>query len=73
MKNGFQLHTHSFPLHVTLCGGPWEWQPASLSAQLSAVIIVLLLTAKAATGDYDEGEMKGQNPGSGSGEERGGV
>lgn len=34
---------------------------ASLSPQLSTIIIALLLAAKMATGDYDEGERKGHN------------
>lgn len=44
--------------------------PPLLSAQLSAIIIALVLSAKTATEDYGEGEMKGQNDNCGSGEER---
>lgn len=67
------LHTHTVPLHVTLCGGLWERRPAPLSPQLSAIIIALLLAAKMATGDYNEGEMKGQNHNPGSGKEGSGI
>lgn len=41
------------------------WRPvgasAPLSPQLSTIIIALLLAAKMATGDYDEGERKGHS------------